>query len=186
MLQCQRSTSCLPSSTPSSNTNGRKQKVSSQTSELEALEARLKAAEDRLRAAGIAPSSPPAGGNGRSSPSSNGKASPRARPAIGQDTFSPTRGEHGPTSPLATEFKSASRPQTKDGRPQTKDGRAVEGSTMPGASPPTPGASEGEFSSDPETSDKEFVVVKNDRVVQELPANLDEDGDEVVSPTEQN
>lgn len=118
----------------------KKKAVSSQTSELEALEARLKATEERLRKAGLSPSTPTTSSfaNGRSSPNSNGGISPRSRPGIGEDTFLPTRAEHRPKSPLSTEFKNVS-------RLQTKDGKAVEGygaQNMPGALPPTPGASE--------------------------------------------
>jgi hypothetical protein len=75
------------------------------------------------------------------------------------DTFSPPK--EAPTSPLATEFRT-SRPSTA--RPKTKDGRKepYQAPPMPGALPPTPGASEGE-------SDSEYVVVQR--------ADVGEDGD---------
>lgn len=135
----------------------RKKAVSSQTSELEALEARLRATEERLKKAGLrgaamAPAKP------------SGRSSPRQRTALG-DTFqqSPTTSEH-PTSPLATEHKT-SRPNT--GRPQTKEGRPGSGwrgeahpsynSPVPGALPPTPGASEGEGE-----SDSDYVLIERE------------------------
>jgi hypothetical protein len=149
----------------------RKKAVSSQTSELQALEARLKATEERLKKAGLSPAAltTSSSTNGRSSPSSNGGSSPRPRPGIGEDTFTATKAENGAISPLATEFRSVS-------RPQTKDGRAVEG-----AQPPTPGASEGE--SEPEPFDGEYVVVKNRRQ-EELFADSGQDGD-AVTPAKQ-
>jgi len=148
----------------------KKRAVSSQTSELEALEARLRATEERLKkaaSAGIAPAG--------KSPS--GRSSPRQRMALG-DTFtsSPTK-EESPTSPLASEFRNTSRPNTS-GRPQTgRDGRPASGwkpeahpsytaPPMPGALPPTPGASEGE-------SDSDYVVVEAER----KSADIGEDGD---------
>jgi len=115
----------------------KKKALSTQTSELEALEARLKATEERLKLASGA--SPPG-------KSSTGRSSPRSRVPLG-DTFK--EGEQA-TSPLATEFRN-SRPNT--GR-QTKEGRTQDGysARMPGALPPTPGASEGE-------SESEYVLV---------------------------
>jgi hypothetical protein len=134
---------------------GRKKAVSSQTSELEALEARLKATEERLKKAGLTPSTPTTTSFGRTSPSPNGRSSPRPRPGLGDDTFSPTRADHGPKSPLSSEFNHVSRPQTKDGKVTEGFGRQ----NMPGALPPTPGASEGESDPEPSTSDSEYVVV---------------------------
>jgi len=121
----------------------RKKAVSQQTSELEALEARLRATGERLKK--VASASP-------QTKSSSGRSSPRQRVPLG-DTFtsSPTKAET-PTSPLTTEFKNTSRPNT--GRPQTgEDRRPVSGwkqeahpsyttPPVPGALPPTPGASE--------------------------------------------
>jgi hypothetical protein len=129
----------------------RKKAVSSQTSELEALEARLKATEERLKVASGA--SPPG-------KSSIGSPSPRSRVPLG-GTFK--EGEQA-TSPLATEFRN-SRPNT--GRPQTKDERTQEGysAPMPGALPPTPGASEGE-------SESEYILVSRRQS-----ADTREDGD---------
>jgi hypothetical protein len=148
----------------------RKKAVSSQTSELEALEARLRATEERLRKAGLSPSTPTNSSfaNARSSPSSNGRSSPRPRPSIGDDTYSPTKTE-GPKSPLGTEFK----------RTQMNDGKAVAGGfaaqNMPGALPPTPGASEGESDPEPEPSESEYVDVSVRAM--RTRADLGQDGD---------
>lgn len=114
----------------------RKRAVSTQTSELEALEARLRATEERLqqtRALGSAQST----GNG------NGPASPRrARAPLRTNTFEnqgpneQQRQQQNPTSPLNSEF----RPKTPT-RPGTS--KRQDGPPMP-AAPPTPGSSEGE------------------------------------------
>lgn len=93
----------------------RKRAVSSQTSELEALEARLKATEERLKAAAA-----------NASGVRSGRSSPRQRMPVG-DAFSPPKEPQ--TSPLATEF-----------RTKTHNGGERKGSL-----PPTPGASEGEL-----------------------------------------
>jgi uncharacterized coiled-coil protein SlyX len=105
----------------------KKKVVSNQTSELEALEARLRATEERLKKA--SGGSPP--------PKPSGRSSPHPRTPLA-DTFaaSPTKAAT-PTSPLHTEHKNASRPQTKDGRKQD-----TYAAPLPGALPPTPGASE--------------------------------------------
>lgn len=111
----------------------KKKAVSTQTSELEALEARLRATEERLKAR-EAISSP----SGRSSGGAN---SPRQRASLG-DTFTHTRpekAETSPTSPLATEFrnKAPSRPTTAK-----RQEPSFTAPPIPGALPPTPGASE--------------------------------------------
>ena len=131
----------------------RKKAVSSQTSELEALEARLKATEERLKQA--ASGSPPG-------KSSTGRSSPRQRVPLG-DTFT----RESPTSPLAAEF----RPPANDDR---SSGWKQEGyaAPMPGALPPTPGASEGEF-------DSEYVLVEGRKS-----ADIGEDGD--IPPPQKN
>jgi hypothetical protein len=148
----------------------RKRAVSDQTSELEALEARLRATEERLKKAastGVSPVNP------------SGRSSPRPRPAIGEDTFipSPTK-EHSLTSPLASEFKQTSRPNTSDRPASGRGGRPASGwkqesytaPLLPGALPPTPNdtpsASEGE-------SDSDYVVVGEKR----KSADIGEDGD---------
>lgn len=123
----------------------RKQAVSTQTSELEALEARLKATEERLKKAAASPPGK----------SSTGRSSPRSRAPLSGETFQ--EGEQ-PTSPLASEFRH-SRPNT--GR-QTKEEWTA---PMPGALPPTPGASEGE-------SESEYVLVSRRQS-----ADKREDGD---------
>jgi hypothetical protein len=151
-------------------------KVTSQTSELEALEARLKATEERLKAAASGETSP----TGRRS----GRSSPRPRAPLG-DTFSQVKREQ-PTSPLSESTKAPSRPQTAN-RPKTRDGRPVTGRRptesysqappMPGALPPTPGASEGESESLSE-SEPGYVLVERQRM--KTSADLDsaaEDGD---------
>ncbi|KAG9246476.1 hypothetical protein BJ878DRAFT_281522 [Calycina marina] len=99
----------------------KKQKVTSQTSELEALEARIKATEERLRVA--ASSSPSSARSGRNSPHS--------RSPITSGTFVEGRdGERGTMSPLSEGF----------GR--DSDGGQKEKNNIPGGFPPTPGASE--------------------------------------------
>lgn len=121
----------------------RKKAVSTQTSELEALEARLKATEERLKAKGA-----PVPASGRSSP--------RPRAPLASDTFTSTTSApktESPTSPLASEF--SQRPATAN-RPQTgKKQESYSTPPMPGQLPPTPGASEGESS-----SESEYVLVK--------------------------
>jgi hypothetical protein len=120
----------------------RKKAVSSQTSELEALEARLRATEERLKAAA-------------SNKSPSGRSSPKVRTPLG-DTFAQSPTKASATSPLASEFeKAGSRPVTAN-RPKTGEGRPPSGwrqgqedvdvPPMPGQLPPTPGASEGESS----------------------------------------
>ena len=119
-------------------------KVSSQTSELEALEARLRATEERLNAAA----------NARSGqPSPSGRSSPRPRPPIGDAFASPTRQEKV-SSPLVSDYSEAStseasmapRPLTAV-RPKSawkgESHPAYTGGPMPGALPPSPTASEG-------------------------------------------
>jgi hypothetical protein len=130
-------------------------KVTSQTSELEALEARLRATEERLKAAASGDPSPSNRRSGRSSP----------RPPLG-DTFSHAQREQ-PSSPLTESTKAPSRPQTAT-RPKTRDGRPASGwrgqetygqaPPMPGGLPPTPGASEGESESLSD-SEPEYVLV---------------------------
>ncbi|KAE8448870.1 hypothetical protein EG329_008872 [Mollisiaceae sp. DMI_Dod_QoI] len=126
----------------------RKKAVSTQTSELEALEARLKATEERLKKA--SGGSPPG-------KSSTGRSSPRSRVPLG-DTF---KDEEPATSPLSSEFRnSAGRPQAKEGwKPNEYS------ASMPGTLPPTPGASEGE-------SESEYVLVSRRQS-----ADKGEDGD---------
>jgi hypothetical protein len=119
--------------------SSRKKAVDFQTHELEALEARLRATEERLKqaaGAGIIP-----GSQARS-----GRSSPHQRTPLG-DTFNAK--EEQVKSPLSTEFKN-SRPST--GRIQTKEERPGSGwkgeAPMPGALPPSPVASEGESDSE--------------------------------------
>ncbi|EPE30630.1 hypothetical protein GLAREA_03597 [Glarea lozoyensis ATCC 20868] len=116
----------------------KKRVVSTQTSELEALEARIKATEERLKAkqaAGISLSRTP-----------SGRSSPQQRTPLG-DTFSAPPPHH-PISPLATEFGSQNINREK------RANQTYTTPPMPGQLPPTPGASEGEYGSEPE-----YVVV---------------------------
>lgn len=144
----------FPSPSPSHNhvshSPPRKKAVSTQTTELEALEARLKATEERLKARGASPLP------GEKAPS--GRSSPRQRAPLAGDTFTDTKPEErAPTSPLSSQPPiTGSRPQTAN-RPKTGN-RGDSGALppMPGALPPTPGASEGELSS----SESEYVLVK--------------------------
>jgi hypothetical protein len=157
-------------------------KVTSQTTELEALEARLKAAEERLKAAAS---------GGETSPTNrrSGGSSPRSRAPLG-DTFAQAQQEQ-PTSPLSEATKTPSRPQTAN-RPKTRDGRPTTGRRptesysqappMPGALPPTPGASEGESESLSE-SEPEYVLVERQRMNPSADLNpVAEDGDDLPPP----
>ncbi|KAG9234560.1 hypothetical protein BJ875DRAFT_461235 [Amylocarpus encephaloides] len=128
----------------------RKKAVSTQTSELEALEARLKATEERLKAKQVGGAAPSATGGVERTPS--GRASPRQRTPLGDTFTSPTRTEH-PASPLATEF--ASQTINREQRPSQNTNPSYSTPPMPGGMPPTPGASEGEYG-----SDSEYVLVE--------------------------
>jgi hypothetical protein len=122
----------------------RKKAVSSQTSELEALEARIRATEERLKS--LSTSSSPT--QTTTTPSSaslaaqnrlSGRSSPRPRPAIGE-TFDAQK------SPLAqNEFRPSSANRPKSRREDTVQTRGL---------PPTPGQSEGETSSSEEESEE--------------------------------
>lgn len=136
--------------------------MSSQASELEALEARLKATEERLKAR----QAPGAGADFDSSPKNkpSGRSSPRVRTPLG-DTFAstPTRAAHE-TSPLAAEFDNDATDgqhtdQPTEGRPiaQRKQDSYM-GQPMPGGLPPTPGASEGDYG-----SESEYVLVEAEK-----------------------
>jgi hypothetical protein len=133
----------------------RKKAVSTQTSELEELETRLRATEERLK------QKQAMGYNNRGSPS------PRRRAPLG-DTFSsqaegdePQRNQ---TSPLATEFrpKTPTRPPTGKREPSHTQNPPP----MPGALPPTPGASEGESSGEDDRDEDrifaDYVLVAKD------------------------
>ncbi|RQM04963.1 hypothetical protein DH86_00003702, partial [Scytalidium sp. 3C] len=100
----------------------KKRAVSSQTSELEALEARLRETEERLKAKQAVASDP--------TRRHSGMGSPRTRQALG-DTFNRRQDGEGenrsPSSPLAATHENTKTPS----RPPTG-----------GAMPPTPGASE--------------------------------------------
>ncbi|RFU23546.1 hypothetical protein B7463_g12792, partial [Scytalidium lignicola] len=103
----------------------KKKAVSTQTSELEALEARLRETEERLKAKQAAATDP--------ARRHSGMGSPRTRAALG-DAFNKRQDGEGdnrqPTSPLTASYEKNKTPS----RPPTG-----------GAMPPTPGASEGEY-----------------------------------------
>ncbi|KAH8601816.1 hypothetical protein B0O99DRAFT_680932 [Bisporella sp. PMI_857] len=134
----------------------KKHKVSTQTSELEALEARLKATEERLK---LVAQSSPSGRSGRSSPHQRAPLSPTT---FSQDPEEGRRQIAG--SPLAGRFgndvRGGSRPTT---------GRSDKGQAVPGALPPTPGASEGE------DSEREYVVVRKADAAKDGDANKKSD-----------
>ncbi|RDL40127.1 Uncharacterized protein BP5553_00106 [Venustampulla echinocandica] len=140
----------------------KKKAVSSQASELEALEARLKATEERLKARQALGAGAGAGSSPKTKPS--GRSSPRVRTPLG-DTFasSSPKGEHE-TSPLATEFGSEATDgqhteQPGEGRPAShRKQESYTGPPVPGALPPTPGTSEGEYGSEPE-----YVLVESEK-----------------------
>jgi hypothetical protein len=133
--------------------------VLSQTTELEALEARLKATEERLKQRQSM---------GYTGMSLRGSPSPRRRAPLG-DTFSPPAEGEEPqqrnqTSPLVTEFrpKTPTRPQTGKREPSYTNSSAP---PMPGALPPTPGTSEGESTDGDGEEDRasaDYVVVPED------------------------
>lgn len=152
--------------------------MTTQTSELEALEARLKATEERLKAAATGGGSP------------TGLSSPRPRIPLG-DTFAQPKRDQT-TSPLSEATKSPSRPQTGN-RPKTRDGRPQTGRKqqesfsqappMPGRLPPTPGASEGESESLSESeSEPEYVLVKRQRKASADIKSAAKDGDMPPAP----
>jgi hypothetical protein len=101
--------------------------------------------------------------------SNRGSQSPRRRAPLGDTFAAPAEGEEphqrNQTSPLATEFrpKTPTRPQTGRREPSYTSSSAP---PMPGALPPTPGASEGESSADgDEEGDRasaNYVVVPED------------------------
>lgn len=97
--------------------------MSTQTSELEALEARLRATEERLKAVSS------------TSPNKSGRSSPHQRVPLG-NTFAPREAQ---TSPLASEFRPTSASRPKSRKDETYQARGL---------PPTPSASEGESDSE--------------------------------------
>ncbi|RDW82466.1 hypothetical protein BP6252_03578 [Coleophoma cylindrospora] len=108
----------------------KKQAVSTQTSELEALEARLRATEERLKAAAENPRRTLSG----RSVEGGTPQTPRERVPLSDTASQGREAERSPASPLAQKFVQVpSRPGTGKG----------DGMAMPGAMPPTPGASEG-------------------------------------------
>ncbi|ESZ92085.1 hypothetical protein SBOR_7542 [Sclerotinia borealis F-4128] len=132
----------------------KKNEISTKTSELEELEARLKATEERLKAkqAAVSPgSSPP-----------------------GKSTFQQQRSTTNPISPLEPKFGNdvASRGAEVSGedlasRPaapkQDQSYTTALASSIPGALPPTPGASEGEYElDDGERTSADYVIVTKD------------------------
>jgi hypothetical protein len=129
--------------------------VSSQTSELEALEARLKATEERLKQKQAMTGMP-----------NRGAQSPRQRIPLGDTFTAPAQGaeQKNITSPLSEEFnqlKTPTRPPTsrKQEPPSTVP-------PMPGDLPPTPGASEGDPTDEAENGGRrisaDYVVIDKD------------------------
>lgn len=118
----------------------RKKAVSSQSQELEALEARLRETEERLRQKQSRTSSP--------SSLNSGRNTPHRRQAIGR-AFSEQRSEKEQaiaTSPLATQ------PVASQSRPPTGKAPSYSVPPMPGAMPQTPG----------ETGTSDYVMVDED------------------------
>lgn len=117
--------------------------MSSQTSELEALEARLKATEERLRQrqATITSSETDSGPSRPRVPLGNAFA--RAGNSSHQQQVQRVGGNSTRGSELEFRPKTPSRPGTAK-----RDGTATTygAPPMPGALPPTPGTSEGEYS----------------------------------------
>ncbi|KFY15520.1 hypothetical protein V492_01935 [Pseudogymnoascus sp. VKM F-4246] len=110
------------------NATSRKRLVSTHTSELKALEEALRATEERLKASGAPDRAP----------------SPRSRKAIGGDTFDNPQDDAAlNTTNLAERPKTASRPGTGR-KPAPSPTQNSNVPPMPGARPPTPGASESE------------------------------------------
>jgi hypothetical protein len=115
------------------NTTSRKRLVSTHTSELKALEEALRATEERLKAT--------AAGNDRA-------PSPRSRKAINDNTFDKPQDESTlNATTLAERPKTASRPGTAR-KPAPSPTQNKNLPPMPGARPPTPGASESEEESE--------------------------------------
>ncbi|KFY01913.1 hypothetical protein O988_02457 [Pseudogymnoascus sp. VKM F-3808] len=117
----------------------KKRLVSTHTSELKALEEALRATEERLKAT--------AAGNDRA-------PSPRSRKAINDNTFDKPQDESAlNATTLAERPKTASRPGTAR-KPAPSPTQNKNLPPMPGARPPTPGASESEEES--EESDESY------------------------------
>ncbi|KFY77176.1 hypothetical protein V501_05637 [Pseudogymnoascus sp. VKM F-4519 (FW-2642)] len=107
----------------------KKRLVSTHTSELKALEEALRATEERLKATAALPDRAP---------------SPRARKAISGDTFENPQDDNTLNAPNTAERpKTASRPGTAR-KPVPSPTQNTNLPPMPGARPPTPGASESE------------------------------------------
>ncbi|KAI9642832.1 hypothetical protein NHQ30_008565 [Ciborinia camelliae] len=132
----------------------KKIEISTKTSELEELEARLKATEERLRAkqAAVSPgSSPPGRANSHQQQSTGGPISP-LEPKFGNNVSSrdvEVSGDNLSSRPAAP----------KQDQSYTTD----LASHIPGALPPTPGASEGEYEfDDAERTSADYVIVTKD------------------------
>ena len=135
----------------------RKKEVLNQASELEALEARIKATEERLKQRQSM---------SFTGMSSRGSQSPRRRAPLG-DTFAPrAHGEQAAvqqrnqTSPLATEFQHMTATRSPTGKREP----SFTTSNVP-ALPPTPGTSEGESAESDDGGDRasaDYVLVAED------------------------
>lgn len=132
----------------------RKNEISTKTSELEELEAKLRATEERLKAkqAAASPgSSPPGNSNSQQQRSTNDPISP-IEPRFGNSMTS--RGDE-----LSSE-NHLSRPAPPK---QDQSYTTALASHIPGALPPTPGASEGEYEiDDGKRTSADYVIVTKD------------------------
>ncbi|KAM3074465.1 hypothetical protein ACMFMG_002731 [Clarireedia jacksonii] len=119
----------------------KKREISSQTSELEQLEARIRETEERLKAATTPRGSPP---------SKLATQAPKTQPTYTSDPTSPLEAKFGNNITSSrqeegaetTEDKFTTRPQPIKQTPSSYSTTTALASQMPGALPPTPGASE--------------------------------------------
>ncbi|THV46645.1 hypothetical protein BGAL_0370g00080 [Botrytis galanthina] len=131
----------------------KKNEISTKTSELEELEARLRATEERLKAkqAAASPGSFSPGKSGSQQQSTDGPISP-LEPKFENNIASRGAGISGESL--------ASRPAAP--KPEQSYTTAL-ASHIPGALPPTPGASEGEYELvDGDRTSADYVIVTKD------------------------
>ncbi|TEY77320.1 hypothetical protein BOTCAL_0056g00290 [Botryotinia calthae] len=131
----------------------KKNEISTKTSELEELEARLRATEERLKAkqaAAIPGSLLPGNSASRQKQSTDGPISP-LEPKFENNITSRVVGIRGESL--------ASRPAAP--KPEQSYTTAL-ASHIPGALPPTPGASEGEYELDGDRTSADYVIVTKD------------------------
>ncbi|PQE12469.1 CENP-Q a CENPA-CAD centromere complex subunit domain-containing protein [Rutstroemia sp. NJR-2017a BBW] len=141
----------------------KKREISSQTSELEQLEARIRATEEKLKAATTPGGSPP----------SKFATQAQQQPASTPNPTSPLEAKFGngiTSSSMrggaeTTEDKFTTRPQPIKQTSSSYSTTTALTSQMPGALPPTPGASEGEYefvSGDCERTSADYVMIAKD------------------------